>query len=191
MAPPLNAERSTCKGCLVLFWGPRSTPMVYGWRASRRLPCGARALAASGARQRLLCSPGAIGGQVVQPRLRGQPFLVGKGPAPRAKCRLVRLGCCVGKVVIVSVPSRMDVSWAPRARGAAFDCSRARMGCGCLPFVGSRKLPTAPRIGLRGLVEALGGALRPVERAHPHRRRLRVSVVREFAGRGRATVAIV
>ena len=26
----------------------------------------------------------------------------------------------------------MDVSWAPRARGAGFECSRARMGCGCL-----------------------------------------------------------
>ena len=52
---------------------------------------------------------------------------------------------------------------ASSAPGHAWAAIARRLG------LGSRKLPTAPRIGPRVLVEALGGALRPVERGSVER----------------------
>jgi hypothetical protein len=53
---------------------------------------GATAWLASGAPQRLLCSPGAAWRLGSARAMRGQPFRVGKGPLPRANLRLVKLG---------------------------------------------------------------------------------------------------
>ena len=124
--------------------------------------------------------------------MRGQPFLVGTGPLARAICAsLSWAGGCVA-VVLASLPWGMDMSGAPRARGAALDWSRARMGCPCLAvFVGSRKSPAAPRSCPRTLAQSLGGALRPVEPRRAVANKKRSSGHPPFACVVRPPVAIV
>ena len=96
--------------------------------------------------------------------MRGQPFLVGKGPAALALCgRAIwpgreLLALAVSWHFGITCPGPRVVAAQPYiAPGHAW----AAVAPGGLPV--SRKLPTAPRIGPRVLVEALGGALRSVE----------------------------
>ena len=88
--------------------------------------CGWRCAEAAWARRRACDWHGWRRGSPLAQRspLRGSYFsAVGRAPPTNVSCSLTSL-----------LPSRMDASPAPRGRGAAIDCSRARMGCGCLPW---------------------------------------------------------